>query len=208
MHQIHLFIVPIISGLTLTASCSRSLTDIGYQGSEVSTIDPSSSGYARVMNQGNSFIKWGNPHDNNAWYYLGSNPSKDYTANGRTIIIAEPAKAGTSTKVQRKNQSFLQIFYVDLYNDFRLDKFSKKYLKYCSSDVKRILNENKQDSTIAKVFGGWQVFVPATESRPNNCSIKYDGEDWYSIVPNNSPDSQISVKVIRENNKPLITAIK
>lgn len=209
MKYTSLLILSVLSGLILTNSCSRSLTDYGYQGGEVSTYNPSSAGPARIMNQANSFTNWQNFHYDNVWYYLAINPSKEYIAKGRTIIMADVSKENALTKDQKRKMSFLQTFYVDLYNNFRLSKFDKKYLKSCSPEVRKILIENKQDSIVGKLFGGWQVFIPNTDSRPNNCTIKYDGEDdWYKITPNNSQNSQILVKVIRENNMPLIAAIK
>lgn len=188
---------------TVMASCSRSLTDLGYRGGPVETYDPTLVGSTQPLGR----IDMTYSLSLSPWYYLAG-VTRDYAGAGHTTIIANTIPNDSLTRTQRKNMYFLQKFYVDLFNNFRINKFGKKYTKFCSQGVMDSIAAHRQDTVVGKVYGGWQEFIPNTHQQPYTCYINYIGEDWYIIVPDYIYDCRVLIRVANEDKNPRIVAVK
>lgn len=170
----------VISGTFI--SCSRSLTDIGYQGGERITYDPSSAGPSYPLASG--------------MRSLGSNSmfNSNYQGRNRYYYISNVSNNDSLTRVAKKGLYFLQKFYVDLNNDFKQNKFSKKYSRAIGSDVEKEISSKAQaDST--DIHHGWQIFNSNLSASGHRYVISYVGNLWYSVVAQNNPDAVVLVKL-------------
>lgn len=176
----------------LFASCSRSLTDLGYS--------------TRYI----IYDKWDRrtqPITNPEEYLL---LSRTGTYKTNQIICDEGVRNFLAAQIYFR-QNILKDFYAQMNaDDFSSDAFAKEYSSLCAPDILAAA------TTYAKAnpdnaLGGWQVFkpMPGLDTKKAKYDIAYEGDDWFSITPDGD-DVGVRLRIVLTADKlrPVIVAVE
>jgi len=168
-----------IASLMLLASCSKSLTDIGYSHGvyayhESSFSDVKGAGY---------IPKFSTPTQ--------ANPDLEIM---KKIYVKECTK-------------FLNKFYKSLTSaKFNTKKFSAKYLPLCSIDVERAISDESNGGKAPK--GGWEAFLPYDNPNAAEYTIAYDNKKWFNITFTSNRTIAIKLDIYSAAQPPVIVNVK
>ena len=199
---ISLLLAVTVYGCFLLSSCSKSLTDIGYQSGRFDT----NIGYEPFgPNGSNGEVFLGASHyplvSYDAFTYLHSSD----IANTNMRVVDKKLLEETAKKQCVK---FARKFYTSLLSPkFRAEKFSKKYRSSCL----RMLNEAVDSAaTASDRYKGWQIFNDGNLKPKAAVSVTYDGGAWFKISQADNPDACVYVLMIVPDVKkdPKIAGIK
>lgn len=183
MFKLRVFVFVVIT-VSMFVSCSRSLTDYGYQGGPGDTVDMFSVGKNQFFSNVYTLSISSNCTDS---HYRGEKRKYYYVDKEKNDTIP-------LNSVEVKGLYFLQDFYTTLNNDFKQNKFSKKYSRSIDVDVaKEISSKAQADST--DIHHGWQIFNNNLSASGRRYVISYVGNLWYSVVAQNNPDAVVLVKL-------------
>lgn len=177
MKFINLLIPSVLSGLILTTSCSRSLSDYGYGRGELTTVNANDIGPISLYSPHVSQSQGTAPATTNIVRTQGYGA---YNTNDRAVFLVNDKESQKLTKSERRGLFFLQDFYTRLNNEFNQKKFSKKFSNTLSADISKDINKARQTDT-ADVRLGWQIFNGDPAVFGNRYVISYAGNSWYMV---------------------------
>lgn len=199
------FLPLLLLSIGFCASCSRSLTDYGYSEGIRTTVRATDIGPVSLSEPHISKSQGTTPASTSI---DRSQPIRTYSVSDRYIFLIDNLTA--ADKTTRKGLFFLEKFYTDLNNEFKSQKFSKKYSASVNASIKdRICTSIQPDSV--DNHRGWQIFNEQTSSYSGNrYIISYVRNSWYAITSQIAPTSAVLVQL---RTKPqgkgfLITGLK
>ena len=186
----------------LLPSCSKSLTDVGYEPGYFGTTNPCDVPLRRGnMDMSASFF-------NQTMTFI---PSRFSTSDG--LLGTNTNMGGIDKKLleetaKKQCVKFARKFYTSLLSPkFQAEKFSKKYRSSCL----RMLNEAVDSAaTASDRYKGWQIFNDGNLEPNAAVSVTYDGGAWFKISQADNPDACVYVLMIVPDVKkdPKIAGIK
>ena len=183
-----------IAGIALLVSCSKSLTDIGYEASPLRTTDPTSVG--RIASDGNICSPL--PMRTGAYPYTGSR---------KQVVLS--GDAANAKGQEKKSLYFIQTFYLDLLNNPKFEKLSKKYTKKCCNEIVEAMAKYSLASEENSDTQGWELFTCANPESSHCLKITSVGCDWYKASYTDEEEPAVYIKVIADNkHNPIITGLK
>lgn len=177
MKFINLLIPSVLSGLILSTSCSRSLSDYGYRRGELTTVNANDIGPVSLSSPHVSQSQGTAPATTNIVRTQGHGA---YNTNDRAVFLVNDKESQKLTKSERRGLYFMQDFYTRLNNEFNPKKFSKKFSTAISADISKDINKARQTDT-ADVRLGWQIFNGDPAVFGNRYVISYAGNSWYMV---------------------------
>lgn len=186
----------------LLTSCSKSLTDLGYE----SQFTSSSNDIWRP-NTSYSTSSW-SPVPSSG-YFAGGFYTTHYKFDSHKLITDANVDNLFKAHVNIKTQ-VLQNFYADMNTQtFAKTAFSKEYAPLCSPDILSATDRFAFSNT-GSAIGGWQIFkpMPGLDTKEAKYDIAYEGDDWFSITPAGD-DTKVRLKVVLTPDKlrPIIVAV-
>ncbi|MBR4782483.1 MAG: hypothetical protein IK023_01170 [Bacteroidaceae bacterium] len=180
--------------ITMLASCSKSLTDIGYSTSPINTGVHVDNYFANTGTaptnafQNDGYVTFsGNDYYQ---YNFISDVDLEYFYKSRILIRA----------------ALLQAFYSKMNKqEFQKKAFDKQYASLCSPQVLEAVKGWKGDSQL----GGWQIFkpYPGLDAIKTKYELAYDGDDWFSITPAGD-NSKVRLRVVLAGKKMLPVVVE
>ncbi len=199
----------LLSGLTvacgclLPLSCSKALTDVGYEPGPFDT----SIGYQPFMEGSasriipSSLLDFGPEVYEEAILYLHSPNIVNTNMGGIDKKLFDETAKKQCVRYARK-------FYTTLLSPkFQAEKFSKKYRSSCL----RMLNEAIDSAaTTNDHYKGWQIFTDGSLKPNTAVSVTYIGGAWFKVSQASNPGACVYVLMIVPSVKrnPKIVGIK
>jgi len=178
----------LLTCLLLLASCSKSLTDLGYAGGGLQSYDPVSRHSVH-----------GDVHPFSTTNIIEKKPN----------VVFLYGEDGALEKISMKQRiKVLNKFYKQLLSPkINLQKFSDKYLKMCIDDIAAYVEQGVEKKS---EMGGWEVFLPKDRPKPHSFRIEYDKQAWYNIYFDNEDKPRVAVQTVMfyVTNPPAFVGIK
>ena len=184
------------------ASCSKSLTDLGYESQFTS-----SSRDIWQPNTSYGTMSW-SPVPSGG-FFAGGSYTTHYKFDSHKLINDANVNNLFKAYVNIKTQ-VLQNFYADMNTQtFAKTAFSKEYAPLCSPDILSATDRFALSNT-GSAIGGWQIFKPTPGlDEPNaKYTIAYEGDDWFSVKSaDNNVGVRLRIVLTPDKLRPIIVAV-
>ena len=183
-----------IAGIVLLASCSKSLTDIGYEGgSTTTTLPPDGPAFhTSIQKTGGEYI---GAHAVQAGIHGEGFPHNVQYRPAMSIA----ARTGIHQKLYQDM----------LTKKFNYAKFCKKYNSRCSKQIQEKIDSLSSGAFAHKDFLGWEIFLGKNMKAGTWCTVSYEDDDWYKATLSDNDNSPVYIRVenVGTQNIPTITGI-
>lgn len=184
IHHKHLLLLGL--SFVLYVSCSKSLTDLGYESRAINTSVHVENQFLRSLNTSVYTENYGSfKYSIPTFYsYSGGYVTHNRSYNIYNVIADEDIDNIFKVYVSLR-MDVLRDFYSNMSARY-FDKktFDKEYLSLCSPSVWQYASDYAASNNAGDI-GGWQIFkpYPGLDAPEAKYKITYEGEDWFEVVP-------------------------
>ncbi|MBR4782486.1 MAG: hypothetical protein IK023_01185 [Bacteroidaceae bacterium] len=130
-----------------------------------------------------------------------------YTGSRKQVVLS--GDAANAKGQEKKSLYFIQTFYLDLLNNPKFEKLSKKYTKKCCNEIVEAMAKYSLASEENSDTQGWELFTCANPESSHCLKITSVGCDWYKASYTDEEEPAVYIKVIADNkHNPIITGLK
>ena len=172
--------------IALLCSCSKSLTDLGYESRAINTSVHVENQFLRSLNTSVYTENYGSFKYSIPTFYSYSG---GYVTHNRSYNIYNVIADEDINNIFKVYVSLRMDVLRDFYSNMSARYFSKKafdkeYLSLCSPSVWQYASDYAASNNAGDI-GGWQIFkpYPGLDAPEAKYQITYEGEDWFEVVP-------------------------